>query len=59
MQGHAQIAQQDGVACRLATGEGIYVDGRALHHSAFAPSRVPVITLNVTFHGTVDYEFKG
>lgn len=58
MQGHAEITQQNGHTCRLATGDGIYVDGRALHHSTFAPSRVPVITLNVTFHGTVDYEFK-
>ena len=58
MQGHAEITQQSGETCRLAPGDGIYVDGRALHHSAFAPSRVPVITLNVTFHGTVDYEFK-
>ena len=58
MQGHAEITQQNGETCRLATGEGIYVDGRALHHSVFAPSRVPVITLNITFDETVDYEFK-
>lgn len=58
MQGHAEIAQQDGVTCRLATGEGIYVDGRALHHSSFAFSRTPVITLNVTFPGTENYDFK-
>ncbi|MFL2771340.1 MAG: hypothetical protein ACJZ9F_10045 [Rhodospirillaceae bacterium] len=58
MQGHAEITQQDGVSCRLASGEGIYVDGRALHHSSFANSRVPVITLNVTFDETENYDFK-
>jgi hypothetical protein len=58
MAGHAEITQQDGVSCRLGTGEFIYVDGRALHHSSFARSREPVITLNVTFHGTENYEFK-
>ena len=58
MAGHAEITQQDGVTCRLGTGEFIYVDGRALHHSSFAYSREPVITLNVTFHGTENYKFK-
>ena len=58
MSGHAEITQQDGVTCRLGTGEFIYVDGRALHHSSFARSREPVITLNVTFHGTENYKFK-
>ena len=58
MAGHAQISQQDGEVVRLATGEFIYVDGRALHHSTFAFSREPVITLNVTFHGTQNYAFK-
>ena len=58
MAGHAEITQQDGVTCRLGTGEFIYVDGRALHHSSFARSREPVITLNVTFHGTENYKFK-
>ena len=58
MQGHAEIMQQDGVACRLATGDGIYVDGRALHHSSFANSQTPVITLNVTFKETENHEFK-
>jgi hypothetical protein len=29
-----------------------------LHHASFARSREPVITLSVTFPGTVDYEFK-
>ena len=58
MAGHAEITQQDGVSCRLGTGEFIYVDGRALHHSSFAFSREPVITLSVTFHGTENYDFK-
>ena len=58
MAGHAEITQQDGVSCRLGTGEFIYVDGRALHHSSFAQSREPVITLSVTFHGTENYDFK-
>ena len=58
MQGHAEITQQDGATCRLAPGDGIYVDGRALHHSTFHRSRVPVITLNVTFDETENYEFK-
>jgi hypothetical protein len=58
MSGHAEITQQDGVACRLGTGEFIYVDGRALHHSTFANSRFPVTTLSLTFHGTENYKFK-
>jgi hypothetical protein len=58
MAGHADITQQDGETCRLATGEFIYVDGRALHHASFANSREPVITLNVTFNGTENYDFK-
>lgn len=58
MAGHAEITQQDGNTCRLGTGEFIYVDGRALHHSTFHRSREPVITLNVTFNGTENYKFK-
>lgn len=57
MAGHAEITQQDGVTCRLATGDFIYVDGRALHHSSFANSREPVITLNVTFEGNAKFDY--
>ncbi len=58
MQGHLQTIGQDGNACRLATGEGVCIDGRALHHSTFGPSRVPVIMLNITLNGTGSFDFN-
>jgi hypothetical protein len=39
-------------------GEGVVVTGPSLHHSSFARSREPVITLSLTFPGTNVYEFK-
>jgi hypothetical protein len=57
MSGHAEITMQDGGTCRLASGEFIFVHGRALHHSTFRSS-VPTQTLNVTFPGTADFKFK-
>ncbi len=58
MSGHLEITLQSGEIRRHATGEGNYVHGLALHHSSFARSRDPVITLSLTFPGTVVYEFK-
>lgn len=58
MSGHLENKLQDGEIRRSAMGEGVYVNGLALHHSSFARSREPVITLSLTFPGTVDYEFK-
>jgi len=54
MQGHTEITLQDGNTSRLAAGEGIFIDGRALHHTTFANSRVPVVMLNVTLDSTQD-----
>jgi len=58
MSGHLDSTLQSGEVRRSATGEGTYVEGRALHHSSFAKSRDPVITLSLTFPGTDKYEFK-
>ena len=58
MQGHLDNTLQNGDVRRSATGEGVYVNGLALHHSSFAKSREPVITLSLTFPGTVNYTFK-
>ncbi len=58
MAGHLDNKLQSGEIRRSATGEGVYVQGLALHHSSFARSREPVITLSLTFPGTDKYEFK-
>lgn len=58
MSGHLDSLLQSGEVRRSATGECTYVNGLALHHSSFAKSRDPVITLSLTFPGTVDYAFK-
>jgi hypothetical protein len=58
MSGHLDNLLQSGEIRRSATGEGVYVHGRALHHSSFARSREPVITLSLTFPGTEHYELK-
>jgi hypothetical protein len=58
MSGHLENKLQSGEVRRSATGEGVYVQGSALHHSTFARSREPVITLSLTFPGTDMYEFK-
>ena len=58
MSGHLENKLQSGEVRRSATGEGGYVHGLALHHSSFANSREPVITLSLTFPGTVNYQFK-
>ena len=58
MQGHLQTTGQDGVTCRLAIGEGIYIDGHALHHSTFGPSRVPVSMLNIILKGSSGFDFN-
>ena len=58
MSGHLEIRLQSGEVRRSATGEGVYTQGTALHHSTFAHSRDPVITLSLTFPGTDMYEFK-
>lgn len=57
MQGHLQVTGQDGGGCRLAVGEAICIDGRALHHSTFGPSRVPVIMLNIILNGSGSFDF--
>jgi hypothetical protein len=58
MSGHAEIMQQDGSVCRLATGDFIFVDPLALHHSIFR-SPVPTQTLSLTFPATdKKWEFK-
>lgn len=58
MSGHLENILQSGDIRRSGTGEGVYVHGLALHHSSFARSREPVITLSLTFPGTVFYELK-
>lgn len=58
MSGHLENTLQDGQVRRSAMGEGVYVNGLAPHHSSFARSRDPVITLSLTFPGTIDYKFK-
>lgn len=57
-QGHLETTPQDGETCRLAPGEGVFIDGRALHHSSFGPSRVPVDYLTLAFAGTQKVEIK-
>ncbi|MEY3466572.1 MAG: hypothetical protein ACO3A8_08320 [Steroidobacteraceae bacterium] len=58
MSGHLENKLQSGEIRRSAMGEGVYVRGVALHHSSFANSREPVITLSLTFPGTDRYEFR-
>jgi uncharacterized cupin superfamily protein len=58
MQGHAEITLQDGETSRLGTGDGIFIDGRALHHTTFARSRTPVVMLNVTSDSTEGFELR-
>ena len=58
MQGHTDITLQDGDTNRLAAGEGILIDGRALHHTTFINSRVPVIMFNVSLGSTENYDFR-
>jgi hypothetical protein len=58
MSGHLENTVENGEVRRYGPGQGNYVTGPALHHASFARSREPVITLSLTFPGTVDYEFK-
>ncbi len=58
MSGHLDNTLQSGEIRRSATGEGVVVTGPSLHHSSFARSREPVITLSLTFPGTDTYELK-
>ncbi len=58
MSGHLENTLQSGEVRRSAMGEGVYVQGLSLHHSSFARSREPVITLSLTFPGTHQYDFK-
>jgi hypothetical protein len=58
MSGHLENTMQSGETRRSGMGEGVCVRGVALHHSSFATSREPVITLSLTFPGTDTYEFK-
>jgi hypothetical protein len=58
MQGHTEITLQDGGTNRFTAGDGILIDGRALHHTTFINSRVPVVMLNVTFDSTENTEFR-
>jgi hypothetical protein len=58
MQGHLQTTGQDGNTCRLAVGEGICLDGRALHHTTFGPGGVAVVMLNLTLNGTGSFDFR-
>ena len=58
MSGHLENILQSGEVRRSAMGEGVYVQGLALHHSSFARSREPVITQSLTFPGTDIYEFR-
>jgi len=57
-QGYIETTPQDGETCRLAVGEGVFIDGRALHHSVFGPSAVPVNFLTLAFAGTQAVEIK-
>lgn len=58
MSGHLENRLQSGEVRRSGMGEGVYVQGLALHHSTFIRSREPVITLSLTFPGTHIYELK-
>ena len=58
MSGHLDSRLQSGEVRRTATGEATCLRGLALHHSSFANSREPVITLSLTFPGTDRYEFR-
>jgi hypothetical protein len=58
MQGHLQTTGQDGNTCRLAVGEGICLDGRALHHTTFGPGGGDVVMLNLTLNGTGRFDFR-
>ena len=58
MSGHLENTLQSGETKRSAMGEGVYVQGPALHHSSFINSREAVITLSLTFPGTDMYTFK-
>lgn len=57
LQGHFEVTGQDGDTCRLAPGDGIVIDGPALHHSRFGPSRVPILYLTLAFPGTQSHDF--
>jgi hypothetical protein len=58
MSGHLENKLQSGEIRRSATGEGVIVQGLSLHHSTFARSNEPVITLSLTFPGTDIYQLK-
>lgn len=58
MSGHLDSTLQSREIRRTATGEATCVRGIAPHHSSFAHSRDPVITLSLTFPGTDQYKFK-
>ena len=58
MSGHLDNRLQSGEMRRSATGEGVLVQGLSLHHSSFARSNEPVITLSLTFPGVDKYQFK-
>jgi hypothetical protein len=58
MSGHLDSTLQSGEIRRSPMGEGTFVQGLSLHHSSFAGSREPVITLSLTFPGTDKYELK-
>ena len=58
MSGQLDNTLQSGEIRRSGMGEGVIVTGPSLHHSSFARSREPVITLSLTFPGTNVYEFK-
>jgi hypothetical protein len=57
MSGHLENTMESGEVRRSGMGEGVYVRGVVLHHSSFASSREPVITLSLTFPGTDQYVF--
>ncbi len=57
MAGHSELTMQDGQIYRTSPGDGVFVHGSALHHSAFVAD-IPSVTLNVTFRGTEGYTFK-
>jgi hypothetical protein len=58
MAGHFESTMQSGEVRRSGVGDGDYVRGTTLHHSSFARTREPAITLSLTFPGTEVYEFK-
>ena len=56
MNGHAEITMQDGDTRRFASGQQVFVHGKALHHSSMKSP--DTVTLNVTFKATDGYTFK-